>query len=494
MQEPGRIPWAEYAAAAGLPADSPFAQCTTGRVDVLGLVRWWPSLANAWDPHAPAWQNEGRAFATATHQSPDIAHTIAFLAGLSELLLGAHPAPETVAEVRSCLSALGPAAEIQSQLGARTDAHRRQQRAALARDWDRVRAAYDALPQGLLAPAISAQWRHLSGVATWTSLLPAEAEHTDVHGAIAAATAWLERHGFHAEEHQAFGLPGHPEPLTERRWLHMRVALAIQRAGGSTSPLQALLDHLPSGLPRWYNDWDGIPPDTDSLGTALEAAFAVGDTDRIHRLWDELTRAAAVDRPTPTWLSDGPPRWGGPGCAAVRLRFVRALLETAGSEQHPVLWANLDDMLAHPLLPRVFHYPTARVAGFALDAARIGIESNLSEPWASRVHDWLRALLQQVQADWPDRGPWRSVEGTAALLPTLARKRPHDARTHQAVRRVVAAQLPDGSWPAEPAFVIPGRPPAASTWFHSRALTTATCLEGLASARATWPRGCSRAT
>ena len=373
-----------------------------------------------------------------------------------------------------------PAPSAQLQLarggGAPTPADRNAFRGEVARAFTRSQPSWPT-PLHLPIPAVErlnaglqAALHHVAGVAAMQALVAPPPLLSDPR-TWTAATAWLQSRAPTVVEHQAFGFDGAPAPRTETRWLDARVALALHRSGlDQTARLTALLDRVGTAPPRWYDGWEGIPPDADSLATWLDVAHALGRP--VPSGW--LTPLLALGRrPSPTWFDHGASVWGGPDCAAVRCRLTAALLRVNIPSLNNVLEANLTDLTGRAPGADSFHYPPPRALGFALEVAALWTASGrpVDQAWVHATHERAtRALVGPT----PPPGPM----ATATLAAGLARLDGRAVALSPALRYLERTQRPDGSWLAEPAFVIPGRPPSPSTFLHSRALTTAVCVEG----------------
>lgn len=301
-----------------------------------------------------------------------------------------------------------------------------------------------------------------------------------------AARRWLARPGRldHLQEHQAFGFPDDPTERSETRWLRARTHLALHRSGLDQTPaLVGLWAARPASLPRWYDQWAGIPPDTDSLGTWLEVATVLGAP--VPAAWHAaLTHMVG---PSPTWLTPSRPAWGGPDCATVRLRLTRALLDHPELHGLPVVRANLADLLAHPPGTRSWHYPEPRALAFALElaAALARVSPRLLEGLPAAA--WCDTTRSRAEHCLLWSAPRAGPMAVAALAGGLLHLKPRTVAISPALRYLERTQRPDGSWDGEPAFVIPGRPPHPQTHLRDRVYTTAVVVEGLARAVQEFP-------
>ncbi len=319
---------------------------------------------------------------------------------------------------------------------------------------------------------------HLISVAqvqAWLAPSPLPAP-TDVRD---AAVRWLVAPGRIelATEHQAFGFDGDPQPRTESRWLAARIRLSLHRAGvDQTAPLTRLLAQVGTDPPRWYDHWQGIPADADSLATWMEVCCTVHHP--VPDTWLAPLRALPPETPTSTWFSEGTPDWGGPECPAVRVRLSHALAGLPSPTFDAVLEANL---ASFRLEGTVFHYPRARYLGLAL---QLWARLQQARPILARRHaTWGAELVHQCEDLLLSAAGCPGPMATATILRALAWVKPDSLAISTGLRYLGRTQRPDGSWLAEPAFVIPGRPPHASTFLHNRALTTAVCVEGWAAAQ-----------
>lgn len=164
-------------------------------------------------------------------------------------------------------------------------------------------------------------------------------------------------------------------------------------------------------------------------------------------------------------------RFLGDDCVAVRLALVRGLLAWDAPRFTEFARLHLVD-LAHRRrdgqLGGLFFY-TAPWAELLLHGLPI------EAPGLSR-----QGALDQLVASQGADGGWGSAQDTALRLIALGPSLPEGARL-RACRALCAARSPDGSWPAEPFYRMPG--PGCGqgeSWFSSVSITTAICAWALA--------------
>lgn len=295
------------------------------------------------------------------------------------------------------------------------------------------------------------------------------------------------------------GLAGSEETLVGS-WFHRGFVLrALARMGEPcSSRIGALLaEGDPAGL-RWFGAFRGIPPDADSLGLALELASlddVVVDPGRVEGWLGPLVASLDEAGLPRTWFvrgPDGPTQdepahlYLGDECTAVRLALARGLLLYAAGRFGDLAERTVDAVLASAGpegLGGVFFYSAA----YAEDLlARLGEAAEERRP-GSALASALRAAVEVARAGAAAAqrldGGWGGPQETAWRLSLLARAGTDAEDLLRAVGFLVETQRPDGSWAAEPFYVMPGvgRAPA---WHLGPAMTTAVCAEALATARA----------
>ena len=312
--------------------------------------------------------------------------------------------------------------------------------------------------QPILA-GIQAGHAHLDGVQAFGALLastvPAPPDRFDEDAA--AGAAWLLEAGrIEAVAEVQRWPPGHDGVLREHRWLAAHIRLLLHLGGlDQSGPLLRLFEALPAAPLRWYEGWPGIPPDSDSLGTWLRVAAAVGRADdpRIASWCGPLHDPAAPTLPG-TWLatSTEQPAWGGDRCGGVQAALVLGL-EAA----RPPGWRALAGRLLDDNAPS-WHYPEPVAAAWQAEARRALGREAPSPPLVVGADADPLAIAAAV--------PSCVAEGDRSIVRT-------------ALRALARLQRPDGSWPACPYFLIPGKPPRRADRFLSPEVTTATCVRAM---------------
>lgn len=311
----------------------------------------------------------------------------------------------------------------------------------------------------------------LDGVATMGGLLAgAVPAHRDQFAEDAHQGAlWLLQPGRldHIAEHQAWPLPEATGPLREHRWLEAFVRMQLHLGGMDQSePLTALFDALEPAPLRWYEGWGGIPPDTDSLGVWLRVAGLLGrPTDPRIDAWLAPLRQLAPEIPAGTWLPTeaeaDPAQWGGQHCRGVQAACALGLIAIAPKAE--ALRARV--LVAAAKVQAAWHYPPDVAQAWAAEAW-----------WAARTCGIAPAGPAPVE---PLVRDCSSPQALAAGIPA-AIARDADIDDIVAILRTLArAQRPDGSWPPEPLFVIPGKPPRRAARLLSPEVTTAMCVRAM---------------
>jgi hypothetical protein len=251
----------------------------------------------------------------------------------------------------------------------------------------------------------------------------------------------------------------------------------------------------PSGL-RWYGAWRGIPPDSDSLGLALDLATRVDDypRERIDGWIEPLLASLPGSRLTPTWLTlgpDGPTYDGrityqGNECTTVRLALTLGLLRHDPARFADLVEVNLADAIERcgpDGLSGVFFYDAAltdllflRVA----DEAAATIPTRALRQGLARARD---AVIARIRTCQRLDGGWGTPQRTALRLSGLSLSGGRSADVARALRYLDETQRPDGTWAPEPFYLMPGKTGAAA-WHQGPELTTAICALGIAKALA----------
>ncbi len=338
----------------------------------------------------------------------------------------------------------------------------------------------------------------MGGLAARWAAPSASSPRLDLSRDIAAARAWLADR-FTADavaEVRRWGLADHPGPLRSDGFQRGIVLRALAEAGEEVGEgVRRLLAEVPDDGLRWYGPWRGIPLDGDTLGLFLQlAALVAGGPPRPEpwmRGWAAWLVASTPREggrwgPIPTWLTRGPR--GEPG-GAEGWRFTRDDCNTAraccltgllvgppGLVPADLVAHNVEHVLApwsRGESGDAWYTPAFAAATF-LRLARLLADRGHDR--AGALGEALAARLRREQA--PDGG-WGSPAATALTVAALAPwglARPAAAR---AARFLSDTQLPDGSWPAEPLYRMPGKRADTERWYRSRSWTTAAGLRAL---------------
>lgn len=309
----------------------------------------------------------------------------------------------------------------------------------------------------------------------------------------AADALWADETFAEAWEVQRRGVGSFSGPLVGQRFPRALILSQLLPDPRAVSGASALLRGSPPVL-RYYDDFDAIPPDADSLGVMLGLAASTPDPPRarIEGWLAMLAASAPRGQPAPTWLTQGPAgptsshpqvRWGGDACAAVRLALVCGLLAWDGPGHRDAVDANLRAALpvdsgGAPRLGDCFHYRR----DFALHLLFAAREALQSAGWAG---DGAAAVEQVAAREARDLiasqrldGGWGDVQASALILGGLARGWAEAGILRRGARFVVARQRGDGAWDAEPLWITFGGR-GATVRHRSRLLTTALVVGAL---------------
>jgi hypothetical protein len=259
-----------------------------------------------------------------------------------------------------------------------------------------------------------------------------------------------------------------------------------------------LLDEIPPGELRSYGAWRDIPPDADSLGLMLELVAATGAARDRAGTWlallpantdeDGLAQTSFYRDPTgrPTTPSDE--TWPGDDCNAVRLQLLCGLLAFDAARFNRVIQANAAHILECSSAGGVtglYYYDASYAALAFLRFARFYRDKAVDRSLIDRITTTAAAIRARIAACQRLDGGWGSPQHTAFCLQGCAMEAEvgdTDALLlERGMRYLSEYQLADGSWPAEPFYIIPlkrGR----HGYHQGRALTTAFCARALQSA------------
>ena len=235
---------------------------------------------------------------------------------------------------------------------------------------------------------------------------------------------------------------------------------------------------------RYYQDFPTLPPDADVLGLLLRLHryAAPADQPQLATLLQEplnlMQQAMLPSGEIPVWL-DSPPEgvqlWGH-SCATTQINVLLGLLSFNPQQYRQVIEA-------------------AATAAFA-QLMRAGLAANLyyGVPYVVRTGlTFVRQLQAQhkIQLPLPPLSTAQTFfESQLGLAAQAEHPSPQDAAfytlaclenglpvTDSWPATVLKHQLHDGSWPAEPLYLIPHR--YGTTWYASKLVTTAICYQAL---------------
>ncbi|MDI1434729.1 prenyltransferase/squalene oxidase repeat-containing protein [Polyangium sorediatum] len=275
--------------------------------------------------------------------------------------------------------------------------------------------------------------------------------------------------------------------------------LALHEAGEDvTARARALVEVRRVDGFRYFDDYTGIPPDSDDLGLALQLVARLPERTTLAAelapALDLLCAHQAEDGMLPVWLDkglrepvpEGGPAWLGPRCVAVTLNALIGLAEAGiglpeGVFDRALAWclrtwsAEKEASLAYYGAP----YTWLMFARLACVVEKAGAAPDLVATLFELVDAHERALVTLQAAD----GGFGGVVSTACSLEVLARGRGRTFDPWPMVHYLAARQEPDGLWPREPLYRCPGKDgvPAAH---GARTVSAAFCLRALAVTRA----------
>jgi hypothetical protein len=299
-------------------------------------------------------------------------------------------------------------------------------------------------------------------------------------------------------EVQRFGIydfPAQPVGQWCIRGLILRILLDMGR--DVRDEAAQLLDEIPPGELRSYGAWQDIPPDADSLGLMLELVAATGAARDRAETWiapllantdnDGIATTSFYRYPTgrPTTPSNEP--WPGDDCNAVRLQLLCGLLSFNAARFDGLIQANAAHVLKRSgggAVADLFYYDASYAALAFLRFARLYHSRAMDHSlWGDIAAAATAIRARMVHAQRLDGG-WGSPQHTAFCLQSCAMDLEDwagDIDTlvlERGLRYLSEHQLADGSWPAEPFYVVPlkrGR----QGYHQGRSLTTAFCARAI---------------
>jgi hypothetical protein len=298
---------------------------------------------------------------------------------------------------------------------------------------------------------------------------------------------------------QRFGVLGLEDQQVAHWFVRGTILRALLEVGHDVRGEAArLLDEIPPGELRYYEGWHDNPPDADSLGLMLELAAATGAAqDRVETWIAFLLVNMGECEVAPTYFSRDPkgrlvtPAGGvlpGDDCNAVRLNLLCGLLAFDAALFDSVIQVNAARVLECSSASGVagsYYYDASYAALAFLRFARLYRDKAVDRSLLGRIATTAAAIRARITACQRLDGGWGSPQHTAFCLQSCAMDVEVDDTgallLERGVRYLSEYQLADGSWPAEPLYIIPlkrGR----HGYHQGRALTTAFCARALRSA------------
>lgn len=270
-------------------------------------------------------------------------------------------------------------------------------------------------------------------------------------------------------------------------WFHRGFILRCLWRMGDERParLTALLGEEGFESLRWFGPSRIIPPDADSLGLALDLSARRGvevAKERVEAWLETMELSADVDGRIPTWflrdrqgptLDEGELSYRGDDCVAVRLALSHGLLARDPERFAELIEVNLEGLLEGGM-GSLFFYPSsyAEELFFRVEARlkQVMPSSRLLDPLAELGQKILDGVRSRQRRD----GSFGGSQETAWCLSSLLLGGGDPTETGRAARFLVETLRPDGSWAAEPFYIMPGRGEVPE-WHLGRSMTTAVC-------------------
>ena len=314
---------------------------------------------------------------------------------------------------------------------------------------------------------------------------------------LAAALAFLEEtapwpQSWEVRRWDIDGAPLAP-PLVGQWFVRGLMLQALHEMGrDQREPFRALLDEIPPGELRYYGPWRGIPPDADDLGLMLQLARLLDDPpeEKIETWLAVMAANLAPDGVVPIWFPLGPDGrentppdilWKGGDCSAVRMCILQGLVRYAPERFETLLRANAESVgrcWNGRAFDGVFHYPAAFVplafCRLVKDWSAVQVARSSFHRFAAIRDEMLAELERTQRLD----GGWGSPQRTAFHAEAYATSCRDELVLRRAMRYLIDHQRQDGSWRAEPLYVIPGKT-GEDTRHEGRELTTVFCARAL---------------
>lgn len=309
---------------------------------------------------------------------------------------------------------------------------------------------------------------------------------------LALALDYLRRKGDWPDSWEVrAGLFEHRERLVASWFNRGYILRALHQTGEPVEErIRALLaEGEPEGL-RWYGAWRGIPPDADSLGLALDLASRVGfPAGKVEGWLRPLMCSLQENKIVTTWFYEGPEGptmdhefdYKGGECTAVRLALLLGMMRYDATRFRELVEANLSSVLDRHrdgrLLGVVF-YDYALTEAIFVQVMSCYLESFAEGGQTSRVRLARDEVAERIGRAQRLDGGWGSPQSTAYRLLALTLTNCAVEDRLRALRYLSEAQNPDGSWTAEPFYLMPGKGDSMA-WHRGRELTTAICARSI---------------
>ena len=391
-------------------------------------------------------------------------------------------------------------------------------RAVEARAWRDALSALDGADLPAPLGGWVSQWHRagawVDSAATFRGLATAIAPRTTPPDAAAldraerAAAAFILREGGLAStwERQHWGVGEHDGPLVSRWFPEGLVLQALHEAGmDQGARISSLLAELPVEL-RWYAPedaapgqvWRGIPPDADSLGLMLQLASACPGLppDRAPGWWAWLQASLPRDRRIPTWFYTAPgggssiegPAWqfASNDCTTARLTCMTGLLVSDLPGALDLVRDNLPFVMPcfqRPGQTGDFFYSEVTCELAWLRFARRWCDRLPDDPLTGRITDLCRTMADRHTLAQRLDGGWGSPLDSAQRLEGLALWGGAALALRRGLRFLDEHQRPDGAWPPEPYYLMPGKSLHHVEHHASYEVSAALCLRALCAAR-----------
>jgi hypothetical protein len=233
---------------------------------------------------------------------------------------------------------------------------------------------------------------------------------------------------------------------------------------------------------RYYDNFPQLPPDADDLGLLLRLSqFATKDQQALYEKILEqplswMQRSILPSGEIPVWFAagpgqDSPIRVWGHSCATTETNLLLGLIDLNKSEHRGIIREAAAGVIARFLsdgLAASLYYvqPYTIWSGLRLiEQGRQFFET--SQPARSFFAARFEALGQSSLT--PQTAAFQIL--SKATLPTL------ESDTWPWLKRLLKSQRHDGSWGAEPLFLVPHRSGVA--WYASRLVTSSYCYMAL---------------